>query len=54
MYIPESVKVRVRHDSQYDNATTSAYAHNRNKDRDLNKESVDTKINWNTFPKVIK
>ena len=23
MYIPESVKVRVRHDSQYDNAATS-------------------------------
>jgi hypothetical protein len=35
-------------------ASVNAYVHNRNKDRDLNKESVDTKINWNTFPKVIK
>ena len=23
MYIPESIKVRVRHDKQYDNATTA-------------------------------
>lgn len=35
-------------------ASVNAYVHNRNKDRDPTRESVDTKINWNTFPKVIK